>query len=140
MIFFLIIRRPPRSTRTDTLFPYTTLFRSLSSASLNSISDWKIVCRPDDVSIDSIERPLAPMEKVTSALTGTRSGSPLPRQRIAHDASRAKPSDATTSGEGRGVNETGTYGSRPVVPVSFKQNIRPQRAIDMRYDRVDQRT
>src|SRR3546814_13915291 len=26
--FFLIIRRPPRSTRTDTLFPYTTLFRS----------------------------------------------------------------------------------------------------------------
>src|SRR3546814_1523414 len=26
--FFLIILRPPRSTRTDTLFPYTTLFRS----------------------------------------------------------------------------------------------------------------
>src|SRR3546814_5714498 len=30
MFFFLIIRRPPRSTRTDTLFPYTTLFRSIS--------------------------------------------------------------------------------------------------------------
>src|SRR3546814_10863022 len=28
LIFFLMIRRPPRSTRTDTLFPYTTLFRS----------------------------------------------------------------------------------------------------------------
>src|SRR3546814_7969941 len=27
--FFLMIRRPPRSTRTYTLFPYTTLFRSL---------------------------------------------------------------------------------------------------------------
>src|SRR3546814_18540140 len=27
-MFFLIRRRPPRSTRTDTLFPYTTLFRS----------------------------------------------------------------------------------------------------------------
>src|SRR3546814_7851954 len=27
-LFFLMIRRPPRSTRTDTLFPYTTLFRS----------------------------------------------------------------------------------------------------------------
>src|SRR3546814_3687678 len=26
--FFLMIRLPPRSTRTDTLFPYTTLFRS----------------------------------------------------------------------------------------------------------------
>src|SRR3546814_15048989 len=28
--FFLMLRRPPRSTRTDTLFPYTTLFRSRS--------------------------------------------------------------------------------------------------------------
>src|SRR3546814_19308557 len=32
--FFLMIRRPPRSTRTDTLFPYTTLFRSV----------WKHLC------------------------------------------------------------------------------------------------
>src|SRR3546814_14016055 len=30
MFFFLMRRRPPRSTRTDTLFPYTTLFRSMS--------------------------------------------------------------------------------------------------------------
>src|SRR3546814_5313851 len=30
--FLLMIRRPPRSTRTDTLFPYTTLFRSARSA------------------------------------------------------------------------------------------------------------
>src|SRR3546814_9184210 len=29
-VFFLMIRRPPRSTRTDTLFPYTTLFRSVA--------------------------------------------------------------------------------------------------------------
>src|SRR3546814_18362243 len=28
-VVFLMIRRPPRSTRTDTLFPYTTLFRSI---------------------------------------------------------------------------------------------------------------
>src|SRR3546814_1327336 len=31
-VFFLMIRRPPRSTRTDTLFPYTTLFRSTAAA------------------------------------------------------------------------------------------------------------
>src|SRR3546814_2180152 len=31
VFFFLMIRRPPRSTRTDTLFPYTTLFRSRQS-------------------------------------------------------------------------------------------------------------
>src|SRR3546814_2349237 len=30
LFFFLMIRRPPRSTRTDTLFPYTTLFRSFA--------------------------------------------------------------------------------------------------------------
>src|SRR3546814_1180488 len=30
--FFLMRRRPPRSTRTDTLFPYTTLFRSSHSS------------------------------------------------------------------------------------------------------------
>src|SRR3546814_12827452 len=29
VFFVLMIRRPPRSTRTDTLFPYTTLFRSI---------------------------------------------------------------------------------------------------------------
>src|SRR3546814_11907933 len=32
LFFFLMIRRPPRSTRTDTLFPYTTLFRSAPDA------------------------------------------------------------------------------------------------------------
>src|SRR3546814_1849090 len=31
-----MIRRPPRSTRTDTLFPYTTLFRSDDETVLNS--------------------------------------------------------------------------------------------------------
>src|SRR3546814_12624968 len=32
VFFFLTIRRPPGSTRTDTLFPYTTLFRSTATA------------------------------------------------------------------------------------------------------------
>src|SRR3546814_13296790 len=31
-VFFLLIRRPPRSTRTDTLVPYTTLCRSVLAA------------------------------------------------------------------------------------------------------------
>src|SRR3546814_6888367 len=35
VFFFLMIRRPPRSTRTDTLFPYTTLFRSFFGATAN---------------------------------------------------------------------------------------------------------
>src|SRR3546814_14129855 len=32
LFFCLMIRRPPRSTRTDTLFPYTTLFRAAADA------------------------------------------------------------------------------------------------------------
>src|SRR3546814_2790237 len=36
--FFLMIRRPPRSTRTDTRFPYTTLFRSTVNRSITRIA------------------------------------------------------------------------------------------------------
>src|SRR3546814_6271152 len=40
MIFFcLMIRRPPRSTRTDTLFPYTTLFRSYPTLDWAQLQD-----------------------------------------------------------------------------------------------------
>src|SRR5881396_4220238 len=35
VFFFLMIRRPPRSTRYETLFPYTTLFRSIPNHILN---------------------------------------------------------------------------------------------------------
>src|SRR3546814_4810172 len=41
--FFLMIRRPPRSTRTDTLFPYTTLCRSIGMLAHRQI----IVRAPD---------------------------------------------------------------------------------------------
>src|SRR3546814_5694192 len=49
-IFFLMIRRPPRSTRTDTLFPYTTLFRSPTrrrSAASDGFPIDICVCRRD---------------------------------------------------------------------------------------------
>src|SRR3546814_13307098 len=39
LFFFLMIRRPPRSTRTDTLFPYTTLFRSITDAPPELVDD-----------------------------------------------------------------------------------------------------
>src|SRR3546814_9069109 len=39
--FFLMIRRPPRSTRTDTLFPYTTLFRSVHPDSPDALTPWR---------------------------------------------------------------------------------------------------
>src|SRR3546814_14316894 len=40
VFFFLMIRRPPRSTRTDTLFPYTTLFRSADAAGGVALADF----------------------------------------------------------------------------------------------------
>src|SRR3546814_13454642 len=53
VFFFLMIRRPPRSTRTDTLFPYTTLFRSAGGDRLSAghhrgqgICRAGMVCRP----------------------------------------------------------------------------------------------
>src|SRR3546814_7017644 len=41
LFFFLMIRRPPRSTRTDTLFPYTTLFRSPSTGASSASAGYK---------------------------------------------------------------------------------------------------
>src|SRR3546814_2502806 len=38
-----MIRRPPRSTRTDTLFPYTTLFRSVPDAFLRGADQVEVV-------------------------------------------------------------------------------------------------
>src|SRR3546814_3892914 len=38
-----MIRRPPRSTRTDTRFPYTTLFRSLAAALEEAVGDQRIL-------------------------------------------------------------------------------------------------
>src|SRR3546814_14974752 len=40
-------RRPPRSTRTDTLFPYTTLFRSTSPSASPGTIDWSTSPKPE---------------------------------------------------------------------------------------------
>src|SRR3546814_8760949 len=54
-----MIRRPPRSTRTDTLFPYTTLFRSTGHFTIKS---------PHDIAIDFTEADLARLKKAVDAL------------------------------------------------------------------------
>src|SRR3546814_5926473 len=51
--FFLMIRRPPRSTRTDTLFPYTTLFRSWSVTV--TPTGFKLLPRSDNFESISLE-------------------------------------------------------------------------------------
>src|SRR3546814_17199218 len=49
-LFFLMIRRPPRSTRTDTLFPYTTLFRSeaLQNTNVRLVEEFALAKREND--------------------------------------------------------------------------------------------
>src|SRR3546814_2978165 len=51
-----MIRRPPRSTRTDTLFPYTTLFRSLVAAFLDRDRLEQVVIDEDDQEVAAGER------------------------------------------------------------------------------------
>src|SRR3546814_20253900 len=46
-VFVLMIRRPPRSTRTDTLLPYTTLFRSAQKLA-DAIGGKVLIPGPDD--------------------------------------------------------------------------------------------
>src|SRR3546814_3427323 len=54
-----MIRRPPRSTRTDTLFPYTTLFRSASLGGKWGVyffwpKDFTFVCPTEIVGFDAL--------------------------------------------------------------------------------------
>src|SRR3546814_14504705 len=71
LCFFLMIRRPPRSTRTDTLFPYTTLFRSLVISAKSM----------DDLLVEMVELPNHPWFIACQAhpefLSTPRHGHPL---------------------------------------------------------------
>src|SRR3546814_15283950 len=89
-IFFCMIRRPPRSTRTDTLFPYTTLFRSgpdppacagawsgivtnVSSGNRRYLALWFPFLSADRLRISGLsavqpDTPLALVEKVRGAM------------------------------------------------------------------------
>src|SRR3546814_3165527 len=59
LFFFLMRRRPPRSTRTDTLFPYTTLFRSRCNASGDAVCTTSLlaVLRPVSQSGQDLDGP-----------------------------------------------------------------------------------
>src|SRR3546814_12032056 len=51
VVCFLMIRRPPRSTRTDTLFPVTTLFRA--AAPRSSRGGQRVPEQPQDLSLQA---------------------------------------------------------------------------------------
>src|SRR3546814_11094528 len=84
-----MIRRPPRSTRTDTLFPYTTLFRSVGHHA-NGTMDARIKSTHDN----------------ENGLTGPLPARPPP-QRPAHDEAKGEaaemgaPADEVGAGQAR---------------------------------------
>src|SRR3546814_16306338 len=81
--FFLMIRRPPRSTRTDTLFPYTTLFRSgLAGAGVSGqrdITDLVAAGRHDRL----LDRAMATDLQCTPDRSSTIASAPVQRVFIA---------------------------------------------------------
>src|SRR3546814_13065393 len=69
-VFFLMIRRPPRSTRTDTLFPYTTLFRSLEHEKL--LSEYQEILTQIGELIRILTNPVRLMEVIREELEGVK--------------------------------------------------------------------
>src|SRR3546814_2866080 len=91
-----MIRRPPRSTRTDTLFPYTTLFRSVAEylvAILYSAEQLAKEGSPIDgawgivgclYTAEPEEIPMAPITMMRNALGVEEGGSGVPLDRDAY--------------------------------------------------------
>src|SRR3546814_8327088 len=81
VIFFLIIRRPPRSTRTDTLFPYTTLFRSRGvDVDQAAESALDLVRGRGLVNIDARENVRREIEQLRDAIGRTEKLAPVDRR------------------------------------------------------------
>src|SRR3546814_10706265 len=84
-----MIRRPPRSTRTDTLFPYTTLFRSLlANGNLGFLDRWQQVKIYAQESGGSTTYTIALLDPDDSGLT-TNLGT------VAHAADRVRTINST---------------------------------------------
>src|SRR3546814_20765809 len=90
--FFLMIRRPPRSTLTDTLFPYTTLFRSRMRGIVGSL------CYRENVST-IVKHHIGPI--VLPSLHSSRQ----PGERLRSQPSR-KPPNAAMGEAGRSEEHT----------------------------------
>src|SRR3546814_16968376 len=83
-----MIRRPPRSTRTDTLFPYTTLFRSIRQQACR---------RPAEVEADAV----GSEDRIEGAAVGDVDLQRAPLPRVDHDL----------TGKGEGAHRAETYGA-----------------------------
>src|SRR3546814_19288117 len=105
-----MIRRPPRATRTDTLFPYTTLFRSVEPGSIRSVTA-RLRCDarwPDSTALGLYDGRLAIASTspgCTSSTTADALSAPL----------------SSRSEERRGGKEGGRTGRCRVAPANSKK-------------------
>src|SRR3546814_3858763 len=122
-MFFLMIRRPPRSTRTDTLFPYTTLVRSSTSATA-VIDRTGIALAPvaGATTTSVVERGSARIVGLVSGPTGPVPGATVRIERLV--AGRSVRTDVVAGGDGRFVAEGlpgGRYRVRSFAPPLLAQ-------------------
>src|SRR3546814_9331624 len=94
-----MIRRPPRSTRSDTLFPYTTLFRSVAPEGGHQAGARRLVVGIPDAMRDRIvdRRQVAAPQPVVVGQAGIERLHPRAARAVALDAMDAKRSEEHTS-------------------------------------------
>src|SRR3546814_9554213 len=119
-----MIRHPPRSTRTDTLFPYTTLFRSLCHICLCP------ACRNGRKSAPAGQR------------QPHRKGAALPRLRVDHQPAAMAVDDVLDDGEPQpGAAEVAAAGGiDPVEPFGQARQVLARDALAMVADRSEEHT
>src|SRR3546814_11107855 len=110
-----MIRRPPRSTRTDTLFPYTTLFRSGAdkfsstfgainpSTSLTTNYNFYKRMGRDDEAEQLLENEANPVFPITTP-TGTTAATASELRGLASGGGAPRPAEPAPSGGGNGVD------------------------------------
>src|SRR3546814_15436760 len=130
---FLMIRRPPRSTRTATLFPYTTLFRSpnLSSdaSSLNDAPFRCVVPPPNLIAVAFLIIGAAQPMSVAIARTASRTSAPstAPRPTCAQTKSRIAAAFCPNTPCGSRRAGVGTR-DNPLGEVPHKQQLNRKRS------------
>src|SRR3546814_14021636 len=99
-----MIRRPPRSTRTDTLFPYTTLFRSGVVARRSKTTDAGRRCGDGD----AVQRAAVQVDRRDATDTGCRRTIAFTALAVGGDGQLTDVHRAAALGEGRGADRKST--------------------------------
>src|SRR3546814_8457496 len=95
-----MLRRPPRSTRTDTLFPYTTLFRSIQCL-INLSQDVSIIETDENLQASSHDRHSEAAAPARSRRHDGRDGRCVARERPAGEGGGPGHAGASPAGTGR---------------------------------------